>query len=66
MMDEGYWTFKQLRKKMEENGLTFKEYPDGRVKIDLDSGKKNGGTSKSHGDFGIPILQRSYIHPTHQ
>ena len=25
MMDEGYWTFKQPRKKMEENGLTFKE-----------------------------------------
>jgi hypothetical protein len=25
---------------MEENGLTFKEYPEGRVKIDLDSGTK--------------------------
>ncbi|CAB4013320.1 Hypothetical predicted protein, partial [Paramuricea clavata] len=39
-MDEGYWTFKQLQKNMEENGLTFKEYPDGRVKNDLDSGTK--------------------------
>jgi hypothetical protein len=43
IMDEGYWTFKQLRKKMEENGLTFKEYPDGRVKIYLDSGTKTMG-----------------------
>jgi hypothetical protein len=43
MMNEGYWTFKQLSKKMEENGLTFKEYPDGRVKIDLYSGTKTVG-----------------------
>ncbi|CAB3999698.1 Hypothetical predicted protein [Paramuricea clavata] len=40
MMDEGYWTFKQLRKKIEENGLTFKEYPDGKIKIDLDNRTK--------------------------
>jgi hypothetical protein len=28
---------------MEENGLTFKEYPDGKIKIDLDSGAKTVG-----------------------
>jgi hypothetical protein len=26
IMDEGYWTFKQLRKKMEENGRQFFYY----------------------------------------
>ena len=56
IMDEGYWTFKQLRKKMEENGLTFKEYPDGRIKIDLGD-YEYGGTSESHRDSGIRILQ---------
>jgi hypothetical protein len=55
-MDEGYCTFKQLRKKMEENGLTFKEYPDGRIKIDLGD-YEYGGTSESHRDSGIRILQ---------
>ena len=35
MIDEGYWTFKQLRKELEENGLTLKEYPDGRIRIDF-------------------------------
>jgi hypothetical protein len=51
-MDEGYWTFKQLRKKMEENGLTFKEYPDGRLKIDLDSGTKTMGLRNLTGILG--------------
>jgi hypothetical protein len=51
-MDERYWTFKQLRKKMEENGLTFKEYPDGRVKIDLDSGTKTVGLRNLTGILG--------------
>jgi hypothetical protein len=52
MMDEGYWTFKQLRKKMEENGLTFKEYPDGRLKIDLDSWTKTMGLRNLTGILG--------------
>ena len=52
IMDEGYWTFKQLRKKMEENGLTFKEYPDGRVKIDIDSGTKTLGLRNLKGILG--------------
>ena len=52
MMNEGYWTFKQLRKKMEGNGLTFKEYPDGRVKIDLDSGTKTVGLRNLPGILG--------------
>jgi hypothetical protein len=51
-LDEGYWTFKQLRKKMEENGLTFKEYPDGWVKIDLDSGTKTVGLRNLTGILG--------------
>jgi hypothetical protein len=51
-MDERYWTFKQLREKMEENGLTFKEYPDGRVKIDLDSGTKTVGLRNLTGILG--------------
>jgi hypothetical protein len=51
-MDEGYWTFKQLRKKMKENGLTFKEYPDGRIKIDLDSGTKTVGLRNLTGILG--------------
>jgi hypothetical protein len=52
MMNEGYWTFKQLRTKMEENGLTFKEYHDGRVKIDLDSGTKTVGLRNLPGILG--------------
>jgi hypothetical protein len=52
MMDEGYWTFKQLRKKMEENGLTFKEYPDGKIKIDLDSRTKTVGLRNLTGILG--------------
>jgi hypothetical protein len=52
MVDEGYWTFKQLRKKMEENGLTFKEYPDGRTKIDLDSGTGTAGLRNLRGILG--------------
>jgi hypothetical protein len=51
-MDERYWTFKQLREKMEENGLTFKEYPDGRVKIDLESGTKTVGLRNLTGILG--------------
>ncbi|CAB3997851.1 Hypothetical predicted protein [Paramuricea clavata] len=37
---------------MEENGLTFKEYPDGRVKIDLDSGTKTVGLRNLTGILG--------------
>ncbi|CAB3988011.1 Hypothetical predicted protein [Paramuricea clavata] len=62
-MDEGYWTFKQLRKKMEENGLTFKEYPDGRVKIDLDSGTKTVGLRKLTGILGYRSSNgHTYLH----
>ena len=42
-IDEGYWTFKQLRKEMEENGLTFKEYPYGRIRIDFAKGTSSAG-----------------------
>ena len=51
-IDEGYWTFKQLRKKMEENGLTFKEYPDGKIKIDFDSGTNTVGVRNLTGILG--------------
>jgi hypothetical protein len=43
MIDEGYWTFKQLRKELEENGLTLKEYPDGRIRIDFAKGTNSAG-----------------------
>ena len=43
MIDEGYWTFKQLRKELEENGLTLKEYPDGRIRIDFAKGTSSAG-----------------------
>jgi hypothetical protein len=43
MIDEGYWTFKQLRKELEENGLTLKEYPDGRITIDFAKGTNSVG-----------------------
>ncbi|CAB4026561.1 Hypothetical predicted protein [Paramuricea clavata] len=42
-IDEGYWTFKQLRKELEENGLTLKEYPDGRIRIDFAKGTNSAG-----------------------
>jgi hypothetical protein len=42
-IDEGYWTFKRLRKKLEENGLTLKEYPDGRIRIDFANGTNSAG-----------------------
>ena len=37
---------------MEENGLTFKEYPDGRTKIDLDSGTGTAGLRNLRGILG--------------
>jgi hypothetical protein len=43
MIDEGYWTFKQLRKELEGNGLTLKEYPDGRIRIDFAKGTYSAG-----------------------
>ena len=43
MIDEGSWTFKQLRKELEGNGLTLKEYPDGRMRIDFAKGKNSAG-----------------------
>ena len=42
-IDEGYWTFKRLRKEMEENGLALKEYPDGRIRIDFAKGTNSAG-----------------------
>jgi hypothetical protein len=43
MIDEGYWTFKQLRKELEGNGLTLEEYPDGRIRIDIAKGTNSAG-----------------------
>ncbi|CAB3986790.1 Hypothetical predicted protein [Paramuricea clavata] len=43
MIDEGYWTFKQLRKELEENALTLREYPDGRIRIDFAKGTNSAG-----------------------
>jgi hypothetical protein len=43
MIDEGYWTFKQLRKELEGNGLTLMEYPDGRIRIDFAKGTNSAG-----------------------
>ncbi|CAB4005764.1 Hypothetical predicted protein [Paramuricea clavata] len=41
VFDEGYWTFKQLRKVMEEKGLTVEEYHDGKIKIAFTNGIKS-------------------------
>ncbi|CAB3985875.1 Hypothetical predicted protein [Paramuricea clavata] len=43
MIDEGYWTFNQLRKELEENGLTLRKYPDGRIRIDFAKGTNSAG-----------------------
>jgi hypothetical protein len=43
IIDEGYWTCKQLRKELEENGLILKEYPDGRIRIDFAKGTNSEG-----------------------
>ncbi|CAB4008216.1 Hypothetical predicted protein [Paramuricea clavata] len=39
-LDEGYWTFKNLRKELESHGLSVEEYPDGRIKIGYTKGIK--------------------------
>ena len=52
MIDEGYWTFKQLRKELEENGLTLEEYPDGRIRIDFAKGTKTVGLRNLTGILG--------------
>ncbi|CAB3994840.1 Hypothetical predicted protein [Paramuricea clavata] len=40
-LDEGYWTFKNLRKKFESHGLSVEEFPDGRIKIGFTKGIKS-------------------------
>lgn len=52
VLEEGYWTFKQLKKKIEENGLTVKEYPSGKIRIDRSSGTKTVGFRNLTGILG--------------
>ncbi|CAB4030360.1 Hypothetical predicted protein, partial [Paramuricea clavata] len=33
MLKNGYWTFKQLRQKLESHGLVVEDFPDGRIQI---------------------------------
>ncbi|CAB4013372.1 Hypothetical predicted protein [Paramuricea clavata] len=41
VLDEGYWTFKNLRKELESHGLSVEEFPDGRIKIGFTKGIKS-------------------------
>jgi hypothetical protein len=53
VLDEGHWTFDELRDNMEENGLPVKDYSDGKIKIDFAKRRKTAKLWNLTGVFGM-------------
>ncbi|CAB3989944.1 Hypothetical predicted protein [Paramuricea clavata] len=60
VLDEGYWTFKNLRKKLESHGLSVEEFPDGRIKIGFTKGIKSLNLWKLNGLLGYTTFSMTH------
>ncbi|CAB3980448.1 Hypothetical predicted protein [Paramuricea clavata] len=62
MLNSGYWTFKQLRQKLESHGLVVEDFPDGRIKIGLGKSVKSFNPWKLGRLLGYTTF--SELHPS--
>ncbi|CAB3977416.1 Hypothetical predicted protein [Paramuricea clavata] len=62
MLNNGYWTFKQLRQKLESHGLVVEDFPDGRIQIKFGKSVKSFNPWKLDRLLGYTTF--SELHPS--